>query len=289
MSEFVCPVSGCQKELSRLQVMHFRSAHDCDPVEWVQEHHGQKLAERYASGVGSYEIASDYEWLSSDMVCDVVETRSQQAALTGDANPMTRDDVVEQFRGDSNPAKRAAVRKKIRRTLSGRSRDPKTKQKISKANTGNEISAAHREKISEASSNRDTSYMQTEAYSEALSVSLKGREPTYPIPYDVEELSHSVRSSWEEAIGRLLVSHGFAYEYEVEFPLSAGSYYADFVLDEHVVEVKGFSNDRSVRKADAFMREFPEYTYVVVGDEIPCHRHLPWEDRATLPEVLSDG
>lgn len=289
MSKFTCQVEGCQKELSRLQVMHFRSSHGCDPVEWVENQYGQELADLYASGDGSYTIAAEYEWLTSDMVCEVVDTRSQHEALRGDANPMTRDEVVKQFKGDANPAKRSSVREKIRQALTGRSRSPETKKKISRANTGNTISEEHRQKISEGSSNRDTSYMQTEEYRETLSEALKGNEPTYPTPYDVEELSHMVRSSWEEDVGRILVGNDIEYRYEVEFKLSIGSYYADFVLDEHVVEVKGFSNERSVNKAVAFMDEFPEYTYVVIGDEIPCDIHVPWDDRTRILEVLSDG
>ena len=47
MSEFICPVATCNKELSKLQVMHFRSAHNCDPVEWVQEQYGETIRTKY--------------------------------------------------------------------------------------------------------------------------------------------------------------------------------------------------------------------------------------------------
>lgn len=289
MAGFVCPVSGCQKELSRLQVMHFRASHGCDPSEWVEERYGPELEEKYDSGVGSYAIASDYDWLTPDMVCEVVDTRSHEDAVSSDNNPMKRAEVAEQFRGEENPAKRPDVREKISAAVSGFTHSQEAKEKISRKNTGNEISDQQRQKISEASSNRDTSYMQTEEYSEALSEALTGREPTYPTPYDVDELSHSVRSSWEEEIAMRLTENEIQYVYEEEFELSVGSYYADFVVDEFVIEIKGFANERSVKKATAFIDEYRDYTYVVVGDKIPCDVHIPWEERDELLEVITDG
>lgn len=289
MSEFVCPVSGCQAELSRLQVMHFRASHDCDPSEWVAETYGSELQEKYDSGVGSYAIASDYEWLTSDMVCKVVDTRSHESALSGNTNPMKRSEVVEQFYGDKNPAKRQDVREKISDAVSGFTHSQEAKDKISRKNTGNKIGEQARKKISAAASERDTSYMQTEEYSQTLSQALTGREPTYPTPYEVDELSHNVRSSWEEEIAIQLTENDIQYVYEEEFELSVGSYYADFVLDEFVIEVKGFANERSIKKATAFIEECPEWTYVVVGDQIPCDVHIPWDRREELLEVITDG
>jgi replication factor C small subunit len=289
MGKFVCPAAGCEKELSRLQVMHFRSAHERDPVDWVERQYGSEIKNRYADGEGSYAIASDYEWLSSDMVCQVVETRSPQESLSGDTNPMKRDEVIDQFCGDTNPAKRPEVRKKISNALTGHTHTEETKRKISRKNRGNKITEEHRRKIAAAASERDTSYMQTPAYSQALSKALKGREPTYPKPYDVAEISHSVRSSWEEKVAKSLANHDIPYDYEPEFELSIGSYFPDFMIDDIVIEVKGFANERSVAKATAFMNEFPEYSYVVVGDEIPCDIHMPWKERKELIEVITDG
>lgn len=269
--------------------MHFRSAHGCDPIEWVKSAYGSEIREQYATGSGSYAVADTYEWLSSDMVCAVVETRSRDEALEGENNPMKRDGVSSQFSGDDNPTKRPEVREKISHSLEGHTHTEETKEKISRKNRGNEVSDEHRRKISEAASKRDTSYMQTEEYSQALSESLKGREPTYPHPREVECLTHSVRSSWEEEVAKLLLENDISYVYEKEFKLPAGSYYLDFTVGMVGIEVKGFSNERSIRKATSFMDEFPAYTYVVVGDEIPCDIHIPWDHRSQLLEVLNDG
>jgi len=167
------------------------------------------------------------------MVCQIVETRSPQESLNGNTNPMKRDEVIEQFCGDANPAKRPEVQKKISNALIGHTHTQETKQKISRKNSGNEITEEHRRKISVAASERDTSYMQTQAYRQTLSEALKSREPTYPKPYEVPELSHSVRSSWEEEIAKSLVTYGISYNYEPEFELSIGSYYPDFVARRH--------------------------------------------------------
>ena len=42
------------------------------------------------------------------------------------------------------------------------------------------------------------------------------------------------------------------------------------------------------KKAKSFMEEFPTYTYVVVGDEMPCNIYIPWDKRSELLEVLND-
>jgi hypothetical protein len=268
--------------------MHFRAAHDCDPVDWVADEYGSIIENKYSTGTGSYTIAREFEWLTSDMVCEVVETRTHGESLRGENNPMSRSEVAEQFTGEDNPAKRAGIRKMISESLQGHTVSEETREKISRQNTGNEISESHRKAVSIAASERDTSYMQTETYSEALSASLKGREPTYPTPYSVAGISHKVRSSWEAEIATLLVENDITYEYEREFHLGDGSYYPDFLVSDYVIEVKGFSDERSVENAENFIEEFPEYTYVVVGDRLPCDVHLSWEERSELIEVITD-
>lgn len=289
MSKFMCPVMGCEKELSKLQIFHFRSAHQCDPIEWVDENFGQVIRQMYSTGLGSYAIADEYEWLSRGMVLKIVESRSHVESISSGNNPMKRSDVIKQFLGEKNPAKEKEVRQKIRQSNTGHPVSEKTREKISRKNSGNTISKEHREAISKAASQMDRSYMQTKKYRNKLSEAQKGRPPTYPTPYHPEDLAHKVRSSWEEDIGILLNKWGITYEYEKEFELSIGSYYADFSTDRFVVEVKGFRNERSVKKADCFLEEYQSFTFVVVGAEIPCDIHISWEDKADLKEVLADG
>jgi replication factor C small subunit len=130
--------------------------------------------------------------------------------------------------------------------------------------------------------------MNSESYSNALSDALTGQEPTYPTPYEVDELTHAVRSSWEEDVAKLLVENDITYVYEPEFELETCSYYPDVVVNTVVIEVKGFANERSIEKATTFMNEYPDCLYVVIGDKMPCDRYIPWEERAAVLEVIAD-
>lgn len=288
MARFTCPVAGCKKELTKLQVMHFRSYHNCDPWQWVEANFGPEIRSLYAEGRGTYAVSSYIDWLSRIMVETIVETRSHSESLSGDNNPMRREEVRQHFLGENNPAKRPDVREKISEALKGHEVSPETRAKISEKNRGKTISKEHRQAVSEAAKKIDRSYTQTKEFSEVVSNALKGREPTYPKPYTVDEIPHFVRSTWEEEIARMLIDNEIEYEYEKRFNLGDRAYYPDFVFDEIVIEVKGYARPESISKAKLFMEQYPSYKYVVVGDEIPCHIHIPWENRSELIQELSD-
>lgn len=102
-----------------------------------------------------------------------------------------------------------------------------------------------------------------------------------------------MRSAWEIDVYTLLEESPFDFAYEPRaFELDDGREYTpDFIVgDSVVVEVKGrLWNDWSVERAQLFMREFPDYEYLVVGnDEVPCDTHLSWSNRDCLEDVLSD-
>jgi len=100
-------------------------------------------------------------------------------------------------------------------------------------------------------------------------------------PIFVEETDRMVRSSWEEEIDLMLYDSGFDYDYEPKrFDIGDRKYMPDFIVEsEVVVEVKGYVSESSLEKAESFMAEYPDYTYVVVGSEIPCDKYVPWEER----------
>ena len=100
-------------------------------------------------------------------------------------------------------------------------------------------------------------------------------------PIFVEETGRMVRSSWEEEIDLMLYDSGFDYDYEPKrFDIGDRKYMPDFIVEsEVVVEVKGYVSEASLEKAESFMAEYPDYTYVVVGSEIPCDKYVPWEER----------
>lgn len=79
-SKFLCPVDGCDKHLKTMNVRHFRGVHGCTPREWVDEHLGDRVRALYRSGLGTYVIADRYEWLTKDMVSELVDLRDFETA-----------------------------------------------------------------------------------------------------------------------------------------------------------------------------------------------------------------
>lgn len=87
-----------------------------------------------------------------------------------------------------------------------------------------------------------------------------------------------------------LILHKSRFEYDYEpkrFNLGDRGYWPDFVVkDSVVVEVKGYARERGIEIANDFIESFHEMKYVVVGDEMPCDTHIPWERRSELPELI---
>ena len=101
----------------------------------------------------------------------------------------------------------------------------------------------------------------------------------------VEKTGHTVRSNWEKEIDLMLHEAGIDYKYEPKtFELPNGDTYTpDFIIrGEIVIEVKGWPDDKSKKRAELFMQEYSEYRYIVVGNEIPCDELIAWENRNNL-------
>lgn len=116
-----------------------------------------------------------------------------------------------------------------------------------------------------------------------------GIDPFATERIEVEETGHEVRSSWEAELDRMLHEAGIDYDYEAKrFELEPMTYIPDFRVGSQMIEVKGPPSDRAIRQAEAFMEEFPEYEYVVLGTRIPCDKHYEWEEREKMVEDLKD-
>lgn len=262
---FECPVDNCGKELSKLQYMHFIHKHNTEPLEWVNKYFGDEIEMLYNHGWGIYKIEEEYEFLSRKTVYNVVEergiTRTHEESVT-EYNGMKRDSVSNQFKGKNNPSKRSDVKEKIRDALSGEGSPwfGSGEEHPLKNVTGKDHPAYG---ISPVNTGRDK----------------------------VEETGHVVRSSWEEKIDLLLHDSGLEYEYESQrFDLDNQSmtYLPDFKVDDNIVEVKGWANEPSQKKAEMFVAEYPDYRYIVVGDKMECDVHIEWEDRDRLVGVLDE-
>lgn len=150
--------------------------------------------------------------------------------------------------------------------MTGVSHSPseETRKKISETLMGHEVSEETRQKIRE-----------------------NGR-PGYVKQIDVEETGHTVRSTWEEAIDRLLYYSQYDFEFEPErFDIGGQYYLPDFIVGDDVIEVKGWVTDYSIDRAERFMDQYPEYRYICVGSEgLPCDVHIEYEQRHELLDVL---
>lgn len=79
------------------------------------------------------------------------------------------------------------------------------------------------------------------------------------------------------------------YEYEPKtFELPNGDTYTpDFIIrDEIVIEVKGWPDQKSKKRAKQFMQEYQKYQYIVVGNRIPCDKFIEWKKRDALIEEV---
>lgn len=170
-----------------------------------------------------------------------------------------------------NAAKRPEVRKKIAEAKKGWTFDmsEEAKQKISEAMSG------------ESHPLYGVTGEDHPSYGVASGLKLQ----------KVDETGHRVRSNWEKEIDLMLHEAGINYEYEPEtFELPNGSTYTpDFIIDDRIViEVKGWADERSRRKAELFMQTYLRFTYVVVGNELPSDIFIDWEERSSLLEKLEE-
>lgn len=130
-------------------------------------------------------------------------------------------------------------------------------------------------------------YDWSEEQLQKLSEALKGRVPGRSKPRQVIKTRNIVRNGWEAAIDVILHDAGFDYTYEdLTFELNHRTYTPDFVTENVVIEVKGMVWEDDETKATEFMERY-DYTYLVVGSELPCDAHLQWDEREKLPEVIN--
>jgi hypothetical protein len=69
------------------------------------------------------------------------------------------------------------------------------------------------------------------------------------------------------------------------------NYWVDFVIpDKRVIEVKGWCEQDDIERAQEFINEYPEWTYILIGPEdtsdIPHDVFVEWDNRERLREVI---
>jgi len=84
---------------------HFRHVHGTTPKNWVDDQIGDEIRSLYAAGLGTLSISRKYEWLTKDMVSELVDLRDFDTALS-DFNVNQRREhrnrLSKQQRGRSN-------------------------------------------------------------------------------------------------------------------------------------------------------------------------------------------
>lgn len=158
--------------------------------------------------------------------------------------------------------------------LEGTTRSEEECQAISEGQKGQSFSEEHKKALSE--SNKET--WQKE-----------GRSPQGPQRIEVEETGHVVDSSWEVKVDKLLHEWDVDYELDPPFELEDMTYHPDFQIGDIVVEVKGRLWDRCEERAEGFMNQYPQYTYIVVGnDSLPHDVHIPEDKAEKLRGIIDD-
>lgn len=273
MSEFECPVEECSMKLTNLHTRHFTARHGMTPSEWVKENLGEEIRRLYLEGYGCPYISKQWEWLSESTTYKIIKSFNIGRDFTEAANQEYKLKRQKQFiSGVNNPSKRKEVREQISQKLTGKpgtEHTEETKQKLSDIHKGREMSEEHKENISK---------------------SLIGHEPFYPDPIKVELTGHMVRSEWERKFDLLLFESELEYFYEkTRYNLGKMSYRPDFFVSNKIIEIKGFADERSIQQAKLFLDKIDELDYseyIVLGDEMPCHKYFDWEDREDLLDYL---
>ena len=182
----------------------------------------------------------------------------------------------ESWKKRDNPAKRPKVRRKIAwkqmgdrnnmRQIGGHSEE--TKQKISESISG------------ENHPHYGVTGKDHPSYGKLSGLKMQ----------KVDKTGHTVRSNWEKDVDLMLYEADINYEYESRtFELSDElTYTPDFIVEDIVIEVKGWANSISKKRARIFMEKFPEYTYLVVGNKVPCDKFISWKERESLTAKLEE-
>lgn len=182
----------------------------------------------------------------------------------------------------------------------GKSHTLESRLKMSKSRIGKKYSSVRNKKISRALKGHKFWGINTwkngvpREVREKISKSLIGHVPTYPKPFFVDKLGHSVRSQYEKEIGLLLKQNGISYEYEPKaFRFDGTSYRPDFIVNDNIIiEAKGYFSENQKQRYREFHKLYPEFFFIIVGPRKGayspniCDLWISWDNRNNLLEVI---
>lgn len=293
MSEVKCPEPGCEYSGP--------TGHQVS-VHWsLNDSHSGDLSDHYPDfdtsrreGFGDT-IASALEGRERteeerEAVSEALKSLDNDEHGGWTSEPLTEEHKEKMSEALSGRTLSEEHKKNISESLKGRTHSEDVKRRLSEVNEGKTLSEETKSKISKTNVERWEQMAEEERrkvgenISQGLkeywqSLSAEEFEEKHPgIPCDSfysEELGHMVRSRWEEAVGLVLEEAEVDYGFEVKyFDLDEMRYLPDFFVSDSIIEVKGPVSDRDIRKAELFMKQYPEYTYIVVGSQIPSDVHI---------------
>jgi len=81
-----------------------------------------------------------------------------------------------------------------------------------------------------------------------------------------KELQHYVRSTWEKKVGIILKNNNIEYKYEgVTLELDDCTYTPDFIINNILIEVKGYLSKSSKEKIVNAVKKYPNYIYIFIS------------------------
>jgi len=220
------------------------------------------------------------------------------------------------MRGNTNPAKKDEVRKKISdarnrqkekysEMMSGRS-NPMYKSKVEVT-----CEMCGKKYLVIKSREDSTRFCGKKCLAKFNSKRMKENNPTgtgkdnpaygkatAPKPYYPDELDHIVRSSWEEEIALMFKENDINYFYEpnrferIPKNGNASSYTPDFFVGFSVIEVKGWLENPE--KYKSFYQAWKNiFDFIIVGNINEsldsskfCDKYIPWQEREKILEAI---
>lgn len=249
---FQCPQCGSSTETVRGLASHWEQSHDSPRPDWIEYTVSEEHREKISGSLSGRELTEEH-----------------------------KQNIADGFDPDGE------YREKMSKSLAGREVTDDHRRKISESMSGE--NNPNYGACGEAHPNYGVTW--SEEVREKISDSREGNNGNGGVAREtVPETGHTVKSSWEAEIDRTLHKTGADFGYEPRtFTFEDGRQYTpDFIANGKVaVEVKGYVwEDWNVERAELFMSQFSDYTYIVVGASLPCDHHLSWEQREGLTELI---
>lgn len=172
---------------------------------------------------------------------------------------------------------------------------------------GTHLTKEHKRKLSEKQTKRFQDPKEREKQSKIMKGKMVGeknprfgKSPAFPKPYHVDNIPHVIRSPWEEEIARMLIGANIDYDYENRFPITIDdkncNYNADFTFTvgnrKYVVEPHSWFEDYSYQKFEAFHKQYPDITFIILAGKEPnkeiCDIFIKWDDRNELIDKIQE-